>query len=263
VPRLVRDILIAFWVFEKDGEGRKNISLKDMSREELNRVIDDYDIAIEAARKKGATEVEIEELKQKKIDALVEKREKSREERQQTSLERMNDAIADSLASLSTKTISGLAEGLGNVMSGLQDPFNAMRTLVADFLIDIGKALIATAILSEAFRDLIKLGPEGVIPAIVAGIAAVAIGTYLKSRIAQGVGGISKPMADGGLLYGPTNILAGEYAGARDNPEVVGKLSTLKDMIQPDRGSERLIAVVKGRDIAFILKRENDFQSRV
>jgi hypothetical protein len=39
------------------------------------------------------------------------------------------------------------------------------------------------------------------------------------------------PMANGGLLYGPTNILAGEYSGAENNPEVIAPLSDLQDII--------------------------------
>jgi hypothetical protein len=39
------------------------------------------------------------------------------------------------------------------------------------------------------------------------------------------------PFAEGGLAYGPTVGLVGEYAGARNNPEVIAPLSKLKDML--------------------------------
>lgn len=38
-------------------------------------------------------------------------------------------------------------------------------------------------------------------------------------------------MAKGGLVYGPTTALVGEYSGASSNPEVISPLSKLKDMI--------------------------------
>ena len=48
-----------------------------------------------------------------------------------------------------------------------------------------------------------------------------------------GSGG-DKPMADGGLLRGPTRILGGEYPGASGNPEVVSPLSDLRGMMVGD-----------------------------
>ena len=39
------------------------------------------------------------------------------------------------------------------------------------------------------------------------------------------------PMANGGILSGPTNILAGEYMGARNNPEIIAPLDKLKTFI--------------------------------
>ena len=40
-------------------------------------------------------------------------------------------------------------------------------------------------------------------------------------------------MAKGGIAYGPTNALIGEYAGASSNPEVVAPLSKLRELITP------------------------------
>jgi len=38
--------------------------------------------------------------------------------------------------------------------------------------------------------------------------------------------------AHGGLLYGPTYALAGEYPGARNNPEVIAPLDKLKGILR-------------------------------
>ncbi len=190
------------------------------------------------------------------------------EERHKRAMERMKNMgeVIDQQVTVSLQNAAmALGTGLGNAMSGMEDPFNAMRSIIADFLIDIGKALISTAILSEAFRDLIKLGPEGVIPAIVVGIAAIAMGTYLKNKLAEGPGGTgSVAMADGGLLYGPTNVLAGEYPGARQNPEVFAPLNKLQAMIQPANSgySERLVTEISGRKLQVILVREDQYQNR-
>lgn len=54
--------------------------------------------------------------------------------------------------------------------------------------------------------------------------------------------------ADGGLAYGPTLGLFGEYAGARTNPEVVAPLSRLQAMINPP-----LPAATAGGQVEFII----------
>ncbi len=42
------------------------------------------------------------------------------------------------------------------------------------------------------------------------------------------------PMASGGIVSGPTLAYVGEYAGARNNPEVVAPLSKLRGMLESD-----------------------------
>lgn len=44
------------------------------------------------------------------------------------------------------------------------------------------------------------------------------------------------PFAKGGVVSGPTLALVGEYAGARNNPEVIAPLDKLRSMIQPQGG---------------------------
>lgn len=57
--------------------------------------------------------------------------------------------------------------------------------------------------------------------------------------IAEAVGGVlaafaSIPkFADGGVVYGPTLGLMGEYAGAMNNPEIIAPLNKLKELIEP------------------------------
>ena len=41
--------------------------------------------------------------------------------------------------------------------------------------------------------------------------------------------------ADGGIVYGKTNAIVGEYQGAENNPEVIAPLSDLQGMIDKNR----------------------------
>lgn len=70
--------------------------------------------------------------------------------------------------------------------------------------------------------------------------------------------------ANGGLAYGPTLGLFGEYAGASNNPEVVAPLNKLKQLIQPadGGGGGRVEFIIDGRTLKGILNKVDNFNSR-
>lgn len=108
-----------------------------------------------------------------------------------------------------------------------------------------------------AYRELAAsefMAAHAYIPFAGAGIAAGFIGMM------QGiVGSVAvTPFANGGLLYGPTLALMGEYAGAKSNPEVVAPLDKLKSLIG-DSGAVagvRMKGRVRGRDIVMAIANE-------
>jgi hypothetical protein len=70
--------------------------------------------------------------------------------------------------------------------------------------------------------------------------------------------------ANGGIAYGPTLGIFGEYAGAANNPEVVAPLSKLRDIIGTDGGgmSGRVEFGIRGRKLVGVLNRERRVQAR-
>ncbi len=108
-----------------------------------------------------------------------------------------------------------------------------------------------------AYRELAAsefMAAHAYIPFAGAGIAAGFIGMM------QGiVGSVAvTPFANGGLLYGPTLALMGEYANAKSNPEVVAPLDKLKSLIG-DSGSVagmRMETRVRGRDLVMAIANE-------
>ena len=73
--------------------------------------------------------------------------------------------------------------------------------------------------------------------------------------------------ADGGIAYGPTVGLFGEYAGARTNPEVVAPLSKLKEMIRPAGGGESGLPEVitlraRGGDLEAVINTRVNYRRR-
>ena len=70
--------------------------------------------------------------------------------------------------------------------------------------------------------------------------------------------------ADGGIAYGPTLGIFGEYAGASSNPEVVAPLSRLKGLIadtQSTVGGE-VVFRISGRELVGILNKRNNMIRR-
>jgi hypothetical protein len=118
----------------------------------------------------------------------------------------------------------------------------------------LGKALVTTAIASEAFQKLIVANP---IAAAAAGIALMAGAAIVRNTLANGPEVTA--FAEGGIVSGPTLGLMGEYPNARSNPEVIAPLDKLKGMLKNNDSSSGFVAStsIQGRDLAIVLERYN------
>ena len=160
----------------------------------------------------------------------------------------INKAILDFVIN----SVTSLGESLGKLLAGEKvQPFVALSELLANALSDIGKALITLAITQKL--ALLSLSDPLAWPvALGAGIAAVAAGAFLKSKLNADK---TKKFANGGIISGPTMGLMGEYPGAQNNPEVVAPLDKLKSMIGEGGGNGQF--VLKGNDLVLALQRSN------
>lgn len=114
-----------------------------------------------------------------------------------------------------------------------------------------------TSVVSGALTSNSFLGPFAIPIAAAAG--ALAQGAF-NSIISS----IQVPaFADGGLIYGPTLGLMGEYPGARTNPEVVGKLSDIKSLISFPEMMINVVGRISGRDIELVQERNTNFKKRL
>jgi hypothetical protein len=90
--------------------------------------------------------------------------------------------------------------------------------------------------------------------AIAGGMVAAMLGIML---------GLPK-FADGGIAYGPTLGIFGEYANAANNPEVVAPLNKLRDLIQPAGGMGGTVKFrIRHRELVGILQQEERIRTRV
>ena len=69
--------------------------------------------------------------------------------------------------------------------------------------------------------------------------------------------------AEGGLAYGKTLGMFGEYANASTNPEVVAPLSKLRDLIEPAGGmGGQVVFRIAGRDLEGVLNKRSQVNRR-
>lgn len=115
---------------------------------------------------------------------------------------------------------------------------------------------VTTANVAEGASGFFKANSW--IPFVGAGIAAAGIAAMLAM-----MGSLPK-FADGGIAYGPTVGMFGEYPGAKNNPEVVAPLNRLRSLIGDNEGGNggRLTCSVRGDQLQFVLDRTKRKQSR-
>ena len=163
-------------------------------------------------------------------------------------LEQLGQTLQSTFNQLNIDMLTAFGEQLGELMSGKEFDFTKLATILADALSSIGKALIAYAVTNGAVAELFK-NPGTWPAAIVAGVAAIAAGSALKSKLSSQK---ATAFADGGIVSGPTMGLVGEYPGAQNNPEVIAPLDKLKSMIG---GGGSGTFVLRGQDLLLSVNR--------
>ena len=144
-----------------------------------------------------------------------------------------------------------MGEAMGQLFQAEANPqafFESILKVLGAFVKQFGATMISIGL---ALQTSLLFAAQGVM-AIISGIILIGVGTALQSI----------KLADGGLVYGPTTALIGEYSGARSNPEVVAPLDKLQSMLSGN-GNEMLTTRVSGEDLLIILDRTNKRRSTV
>lgn len=156
---------------------------------------------------------------------------------------------------LVSQSLGGVSSIIGNLSGTLGESAGAWTNYIANILQSVSKAIPALTALTAA-----KAAASAADVPIIGYIAAgAAIASVLASFAAL------PKFADGGIAYGPTVGLFGEYPGAANNPEVVAPLNRLQSLIEPAWSGmpDSLITRVSGRDLEIILRKRNRFKSRI
>jgi len=168
------------------------------------------------------------------------------------------DAVNAAFAQLQMQTAENMAQFIADMATGDKAAGKNfgknMLGAIAGFMQTLGQAIVATAIATKAFKDLIALHP---VAAAAAGIALMASAAIVRNTLANGPEVTA--FADGGIVSGPTLGLMGEYPGASSNPEVIAPLDKLKGMLKSNDSNSGFVAStsIQGRDLAIVLERYN------
>ncbi len=176
------------------------------------------------------------------------------------------DKIAGATDALTS--LSMAFEGLNGIMS---ESAGSWMSWIGNMLRAVAQAIPAINTLTAAHKkkttaavgDAVAEGTAAVagIPAVGPALAVAAAATIAASIISV-ISSLPK-FANGGIAYGPTLGIFGEYPGASNNPEVVAPLDRLEDIFGGRFTLPSAIEVrARGRDLYNIIKIEESIRRR-
>lgn len=153
----------------------------------------------------------------------------------------------------------GIVQGLQAIIKVIDGISSATKTMTA-----VNSAASAQNVASNAAETTSNIskaasgaaGSVSSIPIIGPALAIAAVAAVLAS-----LANLPK-FANGGIVYGPTLGLMGEYGGASGNPEVIAPLSRLRSLIGGERGVNEVRFRIEGRELVGIARKQNKIDRR-
>jgi hypothetical protein len=153
-------------------------------------------------------------------------------------------------------TIAKQAEGVAEAETASLAVAGAAQTVAASSAVTTAKEAETTTNVAAGASGAIAAHSGIPFVGIALGLAAVGAIIAMMASLPK--------FAKGGIAYGPTLGLFGEYSGAANNPEVVAPLDRLKTLIGGNNGVlENVQFKIRGRDLVGIIVKEQQIASRV
>lgn len=158
-------------------------------------------------------------------------------------------SIMSSMSGIVDSSAAGWLQWGANLLSSISQAIPAILALVTTKKVEAtANTEVAATGAASSVAGIPIVGPVLAVAAVASILAALA--------------NLPK-FANGGLAYGPTLGIFGEYAGAANNPEVVAPLSKLRDLIQPVLpGSGEVTFKIEGRTLIGVLNKMQRIERR-
>lgn len=255
------DNYIDSWVSARDIEEEHKEALKK-STEEIGKILDKNVETVADRHKKAVAEAEIavQELQAKYKEGAASIYSSSRS---------ISSAITGVISSLQEE---GNAWGkVSAVIDGTMQMYSAVGAIIEtvqgiqETASQVKRAVAAANVATnstEATSNMTVAASGAMAANAAIPWVGVALGIASVAAMIATMASLPK-YANGGIAYGPTVGIFGEYAGAKSNPEVVAPLDRLKSLIQPEGiGGGEVRFKIEGRELVGILKKESLKTSR-
>lgn len=172
-----------------------------------------------------------------------------------------------------TSTLEGNGtawEKVVGVVDGFLSIYDSIRSIIEQITVAVSAASATTVATSAANTTAKTAETNANVTAAVSGalsahsgipFVGIALGLAAVGAILAAMSAIPK-FANGGVVYGPTLGLMGEYSGARSNPEVIAPLDRLKALIGGGGMEGKVEFKIKGRTLVGILAKEQNLRVR-
>ena len=171
------------------------------------------------------------------------------------SFDQLNTGLKNIIEGTLQDMAVAFGETLGQSLAGASFDIRSVIGPLADALIQFGKLAVQVGIAALGIKAALKsLNPA---IAIAGGIALIALGTFVKSKLA------APALAQGGLAFGPTMATVGDNRNARVDPEVIAPLSKLKSIMGDMGIGGTLETRISGNDLIILLNRSQKGLNRV
>lgn len=173
----------------------------------------------------------------------------------------------DSQAAVQTG-VGALSSTFGSLSRVVGEAAGAWLEWIGNLLNAIAQAIPAITALATARKGEATANAAASITGGAASVASIpwvgaAMAVAAAASIAAAFAAMPK-FAAGGIAFGPTIGMFGEYAGASTNPEVVAPLNRLRSLLGVDAGAPATLRFkIEGRDLVAVYDRRRNLVGRV
>lgn len=174
-------------------------------------------------------------------------------------------STTDKLQAMQT-VMSAVGSSMGNIAGSVSEGAAAWLTYGSNVLQSSAQVIASITSIIAAQKARQAADSEAAVAGAGAALSSMpVVGPVLAiaamASMAAALMSIPK-FAAGGIAYGPTLGVFGEYPGAASNPEVVAPLDRLQNMLQPLGMGGEVVFRIEGRNLVGILNKRNKLVGR-